>query len=287
LIHTERVQPAPDEIRRHLDRILSSEPFANAERLSRFLRYAVERTLAGEGDRLKEYVIGTEVFDKGDRYDPRLDSIVRVEAGRLRAKLDEYYNRHGLNDTVVIGMPRGSYTPVFEQRQAAPPARLPIRRRMAIGVAAALLVTGIVAWGAARWAPVETRTPRTSIAVLPFAAYSTDQNLVMLAARLTDGVTSELARLGTLAVVSHTSALQFAGARKPLKEMAQALNADVVMEASVTADGDRVQVQARLVDAATDRKIWVEDFRGSVTDVQDLQRRIGIEAAAAVPRSRR
>ena len=66
VILTKKMAPSPDEIRRQLERLIASEPFANAERVSRFLRYVVERTLAGEGDRLKEFVIGVDVFDRGD-----------------------------------------------------------------------------------------------------------------------------------------------------------------------------------------------------------------------------
>ena len=84
------MEPTADQVRDQLDRILASEAFANADRLSRFLRYIVERTLAGEGDRLKEYAVGVGVFERNEQYDPRVDSIVRVEAGRLRAKIDEY-----------------------------------------------------------------------------------------------------------------------------------------------------------------------------------------------------
>ena len=84
--------------------------------MSGFLRYVVGRTLAGEGDQIKEYVIGVAVFGRGDDYDPRLDSIVRVEARRLRTKLDEYYAADGRDDTIVIAIPRGSYSPTFEKR---------------------------------------------------------------------------------------------------------------------------------------------------------------------------
>ena len=78
------------EVRAELDRIFASKGFGGAGRLSRLLRYVVDRTLAGESDQLKEYVVGVEVFDRDASYDPRLDSIVRVEAGRLRSRLDEF-----------------------------------------------------------------------------------------------------------------------------------------------------------------------------------------------------
>ena len=85
--------PSEDAVRRQLDRLLASAGFANAGRMSRFLKFVVEKTLVGEGERLKEYVIGVEVFDRDANYDPRVDAIVRVEAARLRTKLAEYYAR--------------------------------------------------------------------------------------------------------------------------------------------------------------------------------------------------
>ena len=104
----------------------------------------------------------------------------------------------------------------------------------------------------------------------------------LLAARLTDGITSELARLGTLGVVSHTSALQFAGVRQPLREIAQALNVQIVLEGNVRDEAGRIVIQVRLVDAASDRKFWVKDFNGVVADIPEMQRQIAKGASAAV-----
>ncbi len=92
--HTDEVISDAD-VRHQLDRILDSPGFAGSVRLKRFLRYVVEQQLAGEGAKLKEYAIGVEVFDRKEPYDPRLDSIVRVEAGRLRSKLDEVLRNRG------------------------------------------------------------------------------------------------------------------------------------------------------------------------------------------------
>src|SRR6186997_1721440 len=94
--NTQAVPSIPEsEVRAELDRILASRGFSTAGRVSKLLRYCVDKTLAGETDQLKEYSVGIEVFERDDKYDPRLDSIVRVEAGRLRTKLDEYYNGEG------------------------------------------------------------------------------------------------------------------------------------------------------------------------------------------------
>ena len=120
--------------------------------------------------------------------------------------------------------------------------------------------------------------------MLPFEVFSTDPDQQLLAARLTDGVTSDLARLGTVSVVSRTSARQFGGAGGSIREVAQALGADLLLEGSVETNGEVVRVNGRLVDAAIDRKIWVEEFVGQVGDLGALQRQIAAATAAASAR---
>jgi hypothetical protein len=108
-----------DAIRNQLDRILASPEFVHSERLSRFLRFSVETSLEGHRDELKEYSLGVAVFDREQSYDPRIDPIVRVEAGRLRLKLREFYQASGRTDPLLIEFPKGSYAPVFQRREPA------------------------------------------------------------------------------------------------------------------------------------------------------------------------
>src|SRR5580698_6188990 len=82
--------PQPDAMRA-LERVLASPVFASSNRLSLFLRYTVEQTLAGNAETLKEYTIGTNAYGRKSGFDPSLDTIVRTEARRLRRKLKEYY----------------------------------------------------------------------------------------------------------------------------------------------------------------------------------------------------
>ena len=100
-------------IREQLLRMLESPIFVNSHRLSRFLRFTVETTLAGQVETLKEYLIGTEVYDRKPPYHPSVDSIVRSEARRLRNKLKQYYESVGKDDSVFIYYRPGGYTPVF------------------------------------------------------------------------------------------------------------------------------------------------------------------------------
>jgi len=128
-----------DSVQMQLDKILASRAFFRSERMIRFLRYAVEQAAKGQGDKLKEDTLGVEVFDRRESYDPRIDAVVRVEARRVRAKLEEYYETEGRQDRVLIELPKGSYVPVFRRREiaAASPCSLhqsirshPLRHRL-------------------------------------------------------------------------------------------------------------------------------------------------------------
>src|SRR5689334_3084176 len=109
----EQLAAGEQDIRSELSRILSSPEFRNAERLTRMLRHVVERTLDGATDSLKESILGLEVFDRSD-FDPRLDPIVRVEASRLRKRLDDFYRRSGCPSGIAITLPKGTYSASFE-----------------------------------------------------------------------------------------------------------------------------------------------------------------------------
>src|SRR5580698_2721066 len=97
---------------KELDRALASPEFARNERLSKFLRYIVERHLQGRDDELKESLIGIHVFGRTPGYDSKKDPIVRTEATRLRARLSEVYSRESKLSPVMIELPRGGYVPV-------------------------------------------------------------------------------------------------------------------------------------------------------------------------------
>lgn len=141
--------PPASAVRIELDRILASETFRRTERLSAFLRFIVERTLAGEGGSLKEQIIAVELYGKESDFSTAADPIVRVDARRLRDHLREYYAAQP-GAAVVISLPKGSYTPSFSARVetrnagagAVPPA---VRPRWWRGAAiAVVLATSIV-----------------------------------------------------------------------------------------------------------------------------------------------
>ncbi len=135
---------APAEVLAALQRILSSPDFANAARSRDFLQFVVAKTVAGEGDTIKEYLIGAEAFGRPSDYDPRNDPIVRVEAGRLRSRLADYYSGSGANDLIRIDLPKGSYVPVFSRRngQVSAPSLSTAEPHALVDTAAAPLFAG-------------------------------------------------------------------------------------------------------------------------------------------------
>ena len=127
--------PSPEAVRVQLQAILASRQFATATRARRFLTHIVEQTLAGQTDAIKELVLGIEVFDRPADFDPKVDTIVRVEAGKLRKRLEEYYASEGAADLLRIEVPKGSYVPQFLQGIWIDPISLPHGRCARISLA--------------------------------------------------------------------------------------------------------------------------------------------------------
>jgi tetratricopeptide (TPR) repeat protein len=98
-----------------LKRILISKQFKSAKQLQRFLKYVVEKTIIGEGKLLKQYTIGIEALLLADDFDPDTNPSVRIMGGRVRQRLTEYYDDTGINDELIISMPKGSYIPEFKK----------------------------------------------------------------------------------------------------------------------------------------------------------------------------
>ncbi len=110
-------------IQEQLKRILVSADFDASERNRRFLAFVVEMVISGRADRIKAYTIATDVFGRAKNFDPQLDSIVRIEAGRLRRSLEHYYLTAGVGDSIKIFIPKGTYAPTFEHASEAAPLR--------------------------------------------------------------------------------------------------------------------------------------------------------------------
>ena len=236
-------------VRAQVDRILASGRFAKADRLRRFLRFVAESTLEGRVAEVKESVIGVEVFDRRPAfYDPGVDPIVRVQAGRLRAKLAEYYEREGAEDHLLIELPRGRYVPSFRTRPANP--RPP---PTATGEA-------------------ESDLSRTkSVAILPFVNMSSDPENEYFSDGLTEELIHSLASVPSLSITARSAAFRFKERGRDIREIGRALGVSRIVEGSVRKAEDTLRITVRLVDVADGRQLWSEQYDRTTGDVLVLQ----------------
>src|ERR1039458_9268279 len=146
----------PEQFFQQIDQIIKSHSLRGSESLCKLLQYLAKQSLYHPDAPLKEYQIATEVYGRHADFDPQSDSTIRVQAGRLRLKLAEYYASEGAADPVVVKIPKGSYHLIFEARptqpqpQTAPPREVP-RASVAVAtvpagwrIAFILLVAGFV-----------------------------------------------------------------------------------------------------------------------------------------------
>ncbi|HJT90035.1 MAG TPA: hypothetical protein VJ732_19325, partial [Bryobacteraceae bacterium] len=239
-------QPSPlasrqSAIRRQLEKILAHGLFARSDRMARFLRLAVERTLDGRGGELKEYSIGLEVFDRPSTYDPRVDPIVRVEARRLRAKLKTYYEGDGRRDPVVFEFQPGSYAPQVHLREESLPSPRP----------------GI-----------------HTMAVLPFADLSPSPEHAYFSDGLTEELIHALTKFSGMRVVAWNSVTRLRGAGEDLDAVRQQLKVAHVLTGSVRIAGASLRVRAQLIDTETGVYLWSETFDRRMKDVFAIQEEI-------------
>ena len=212
--YTTSEDPIPEEeIRDQLSRILESSLFIQSERLGRFLRFTVETTLAGEAGSVKEYLIGTEVYERKPSYHPGEDSIVRSEARRLRRKVKEYYESDGKDDPVLISYRPGSYVPVFTLRELFSERR------------------GI------------------RIAVLPFVDASRSILSGECAQFITDELIHELVRTEGFQVTAAGSLGPLTTQALDIPSLARKLDVHVVFEGTVREDNNQLRVAVRVVNA--------------------------------------
>ena len=274
------------EVKAELKRLLDSRTFCAAERQRDFLRYAVEQRLEGHADRIKEYSIATEVFRRGDSFDPRLDPIVRIEARKLRLRLAKYYSSEGEQDPIRIEFPKGGYAPVFRhvlmtakitESSIAEPG--PRAHHWFPSWKTGTAVVGILLLAAAYWLSVDRRAPTasshvTSIAVLPFLNLGESRADDYFSDGLTEELITLLGRVPGLQVVARTSSFQFRGKTLDVREIGKKLNARTILEGSVRKYGGGLRVTAQLVDASNGYRLWSESYDRDLKDALAIQREI-------------
>jgi TolB-like protein/DNA-binding winged helix-turn-helix (wHTH) protein/Flp pilus assembly protein TadD len=138
-----------------------------------------------------------------------------------------------------------------------------------LGVVGVLLAVGFGFIMRRQFTPA---TPNVkSLAVLPFVNFSGDPSQEYFADGMTEALIADLSRIRALKVVSRTSVMRYKGAKTPVPEIARELGVDVVIEGSVVREGGKVRVTAQLINGATDRHLWAENFQGEASGVLKLQ----------------
>ncbi len=252
------------------------------------MRYLVEQALENRLESLKESVIATEVFDRPADYDPQIDSVVRVDVGRLRARLAAYYEKAGPDEAVRIEIPRGKYCPLFvfrdepqetvetasEQSAADPEPPVPSKpvRRLwlrwaASGVALAALAAAFNLW---RMRSAPPPTPNT-IAVLPFLNLSGDASQEYLSDGLSEELTQSLAEFNELRVVARTSAFQYKGKNADIREIGRNLRAGALLEGSISRRSGALRVVAQLIRSNDGYHLWAKTYDTSLAELPQVE----------------
>lgn len=266
-------------IRAQLERVLGSRKFAGAERQAQFLRFIVERAADGQPEPAKEYTIAVDVFARRADYNPEIDSLVRVEASKLRNRLAKYYETEGKEDPIRIEIPRGGYAPVFHDQGA--PARLSPASRGRLfwvaGAGAAVIASAVFLGSGARSVPAPA--PPVSIAVLPFADLSSARDQAFFCEGVTEELTHTLAGLSGLRVPSTMSSSRYRGSDVDARQVGKELNVHAVLEGSVRREGNRIRLTAQLIETRGGFHLWSETYDREVGDVLEVQRDIAVAIA--------
>ena len=299
-----RAEPSEDEegiasatdCRAQLERILDSADFDATERAHRFLRYVVEETLSGRGDRIKAYSIAVEVFGRDVSFDPQSDPIVRIEAGHLRRALERYYLTAGVADPVLITIPKGGYVPVFSRRQpqnaplaessapAAPPSAATTRSRfatrpyLAVAVLAPMALAAVaLAWWWVSPGANPSLPERPRLLVLPFDDLTGTETSAAIARGLSQEVIGQLSKFKEIAVHELVDTRPDGSGPVPRFKLA----------GSVNLSADAFLLRVRLLNRADGSVLWANNYDGGmkVSEIVGAQSEIARNVATTLAQS--
>lgn len=259
--------PTQEEVQQALLRILASPAFVRAGRVRDFLQFVVTETLAGKADGIKESVVAIEVFHRTSDFDARIDSVVRVEAHKLRDRLRTYYATEGAADSVVIEVPKGAYVPSFRYSASDRPRHfLTTRTALWLAVAAASVLTLVViasGWGTYRPKPLG------SVAVVAFSTPENDTTLAELASALSEDISAALSQLATLRVIAPTSATQVRpGESAPAA--GQRLHVEALITGSLRRTSTGVRFTVELLQARDGAKLYGQTWDRDTVALLDM-----------------
>ena len=246
------------EILAQLARLLSSSQLSGSNVLSEFLNFIVRETLEGRGGELKEYTIGVHALKKESDFNPQLDSIVRIHAGRLRRALKEYYYEEGSNDRLTIVIPKGSYVPSFELREVAL-----VAQPDGLDAHEITLPSSVDHKEELEEKPAGktfTSDYKSSIAVLPFKKLGHGEILKYFAQSIGEYLSTELTLFENLKVISYYSGGNVVSQFADIRKTGIALGADYILTGSVHLLEGAIRLFVQLNVVATGDQLWAHTF---------------------------
>ena len=249
-------------IQSNLDHLLESPHFRASSRQRQFLTFIINETLENRTATIKGYSIAIAVYGRNETFDPQVDPIVRVEAGRLRRALEHYYLTGGVNDPVRIDIPKGSYIPTFHANQ-------PVENK-----------------------PKQETTKRgsrksdtdPSIAVMPLKNMSGNREQEYLCNGLTEELTNELARFQDIKVIAAHSTLRYKDQKFDPQIVGRELGVRYLLTGNILYDPSMVKVTIQLIDTSGCRQIWAKSFRRNQTTANliTMQEQIAYRACGTI-----
>src|SRR5436190_604725 len=251
---------SPELVRLQVLLLLSCNDLKNSHVLSQFLQFVVEKKLNGEEDEIKEYTIGVNALRRPPDFNPQLDAVVRIHAGRLRRIINEYYSKNGTNDPLLITIPKGTYIPSFmlnghENSTTSSPELTPD-------------INGLAYPGTPY--PEFTHSQDTFfgkqlhnkpvIAVLPFHNFGSDNSMTYFINGIGEQLSIDLARFQNISVLSYYSTLQYHEEIKDLQELQKTMGLDYVLTGSVRIVNGLVRLNIQLIMTDNSEIVWAETY---------------------------
>jgi adenylate cyclase len=234
------------QIEAQLKKIQDSNAFGEATKLKKFLSYVVGKYCDGSTDDIKQYTIGVEAFSMEEDFDPQQDPIIRIMAGKVRRRLAEYYSSEGIEDQLLIEIPKGSYVPKISSKTAEDDDR-----------------------GGKLTSVSQSAAHNLKIAVVPFHNISGDKDLDYFADGLAEEITSVLSLYKDFSIVPPIATRSMAGPQLNLMEIATQFEARYVLDTSIRKANDQVRIIVKLSDTNDFSLIWTSTY-DIVFDVENL-----------------
>ncbi|MGZ5135937.1 MAG: hypothetical protein ACXWCG_12340 [Flavitalea sp.] len=235
-----------EDINFQVQQILGSPAFRNSPTLTKFLTYIISEKLFEREQHLKEYNIAISVLNRSRDFNPQDDAVVRIHAGRLRRALNEYYLIQGINDPIIIHIPKGGYIPHFEVGGTVKP-------------------TGMIP------SEFSEQVINPIVAVFPFRTLTQKQHVKTFSNIIPEQISAELSKFQDITVIGYYTREMLALIEQNILEAGKSINADYIITGSVQSSDQNLWIVINLLVAATGEVMMVKSFEKKGVDSDNLE----------------